>query len=71
MQKQFRTANNKIAELKDCITHQQETISRMEEKILNLENIANLHHNQLGSIPEMQEALMEQTLKMEDAIECM
>ena len=71
MQKQFRTANNKIAELKDCITHQQETISHMEEKILNLENIANLHHNQLGSIPEMQEALMEQTLKMEDAIECM
>ena len=69
MRKQYRSATNKIAELEDCIRHQQETIRRMEEKLTNLENNVHAYQEQLESIPEMQELLMEYTAQIDDALD--
>jgi len=69
MRKQYRCATNKIAELEDCIRHQQETIRQMEEKFTNLENNVHAYQEQLESIPEMQELLMEYTAQIDDALD--
>ena len=69
MRKQYRSTTNKIAELEDCIKHQQETIRRMEEKFTNLENTVHAYQEQLESIPEMQELIMEFTAQMDDALD--